>query len=62
MRISFEATDGSLGHGLGTDLRPRVMITASSEELGWEGTRTIELLRGGGGVSSALRWQPRPID
>lgn len=62
MRVSFETTDASLGEGLTTDLRPRVTITATNEDLGWEGTRTIELLRKGGGVSSALRWQARPVD
>lgn len=62
VRIEFESTDGSLGQGVAGDLRPRVTITADNEELGWEGTRTIELLRKGGGVASALRWKPQPID
>jgi hypothetical protein len=62
MRIEFETDDGSLGQGLTTDLRPRIAITARSDELDWEGTRTIELLRRGGGVTSAPRWQARALD
>jgi hypothetical protein len=62
VRIEFETSDGSLGRGVAGELRPRVAITASNDELGWEGTRNIELLRSGGGVSGALRWKPRPVD
>lgn len=62
MRIEFQTTDGSLGRGLTTDLRPRIAITASSDELDWQGVRTIELLRKGGGITSALRWQARALD
>ena len=54
VRIEFETSDGSLGQGVAGDLRPRVAITASNEELDWKGTRTIELLRKGSGIASAL--------
>jgi hypothetical protein len=60
--IEFETTDGSLGGGMGTDLRPRVVIVAATDEIEWQGTRTIELLRRSRGVGNALRWQARAID
>jgi hypothetical protein len=62
LAIHFQTTDGSLGPALHGDVRPRVRITARSDEIDWQGTRTIELLRKSGGVSAALRWQPRAID
>jgi hypothetical protein len=62
LAIHFQTTDGSLGPGLHGDVRPRVRITARGDDLDWEGTRTIELLRKFGGVSAALRWQPRAVD
>lgn len=62
-RIEFETSDGSLGQGVTAgNLRPRVAITADNQELGWHGTRTMELLRRGGGISSALRWQARAVE
>jgi hypothetical protein len=57
--VEFETSDGSLGAGMRGDTRPRVGVLSRSEDLGWEGERTIEFLRRSGGVSSALRWQPR---
>jgi hypothetical protein len=39
-----------------------IAITSTSDELGWAGTRAIELLRRSGDVMSALRWAARPID
>jgi hypothetical protein len=61
MAIEFSTDDGSLGTGLQGNVAPRVEITARGDELDWEGTHTIELLRRGGGVTEALRWQARPI-
>lgn len=62
MRVEFRTTDGSLGHGIAANVPPRVTITSSSDELGWQGDRVIELLRRPGGVSSAIRWKPRAVD
>lgn len=62
MRVQFQTTDGSLGHGIAGDVRPRVTVAASSDELGWRGDRVIELLRRSGGVTSAIRWKPRAVD
>jgi len=62
MTIEFQTHDGSLGTGLAGDVRPRVTVRAGSDDLGWQGTRTIELLRRSGGVNAALRWEPRAVD
>jgi hypothetical protein len=61
MRVTFATTDGSLGAGIAGDVRPRIVITSTSEDIDWTGDRTVELLRRSGGVSSAVRWQPRPV-
>lgn len=62
MRIEFETSDGSLGPALQVGNAPRIVVHAEAADLGWSGARTIELLRQGGGVSSALRWRSRAID
>jgi hypothetical protein len=60
--IEFDTTDASLGTALQGDVRPRVLLTARSDDLDWEGTRTIELLRTPGDVTAEVRWKARAID
>lgn len=62
MQIEFKTSDGSLGLGLRGDAQPRITIKCASEELGWAGTRTVELLRKMPGHQPAQRWQPRAVD
>ena len=62
VRIEFDTTDGSLGTALQGEVKPRVLVTAHSEDLDWEGTRIIELLRRPGGVPAEVRWKARAID
>ena len=62
MHVEFETSDGSLGQALSGDVRPRVTISASNEELPWHGEGVVELLRQSGGVASATRWKPRGVD
>jgi hypothetical protein len=62
--IEFQTTDGSLGQGLNGSLTPCIRITARNDELGWEGTRRVELQLelAGATFGSDSMWQPRPVD
>jgi hypothetical protein len=62
LRIEFDAPDGSLGPAMRSAVRPRIQIEAESDDLGWNATRLVELLRQSGGVTSAIRWKPRAVD
>jgi ADP-ribosylglycohydrolase/extradiol dioxygenase family protein len=62
LRAEFETSDGSLGDGLAGDVRPRLQIAARSDELGWRGVQTLELLRRPASVRGELHWHVRTID
>jgi hypothetical protein len=62
MAVKFETTDGSLGGGLGVGDRPRLTIDCASDDLNWQGRRTVELLRRPADHRGRLRWSARKID
>jgi hypothetical protein len=62
MRVTFHSSAGSLGQGMTGDIRPRVIIHCSSDEIGWEGTPTVELLRKRRTVTGGSGWLARAVD
>jgi hypothetical protein len=59
MAVKFLTTDRSLGAGLEAGSRPRLHVDCSSDDLKWQGRRTLELLRKPKDHRGRLRWKAR---